>query len=143
VDAAQRAAASRHIVSRITSGLLVRESFRYARSAQVEAESHIIGPRSLGRSSFHAQTVGYSRPVLLGVRPGAPRVVSGALARTVVVSLLSYGYYETDPIPVTRQIDYTYNAQNGALIGETAVIADATTARRFGFPALVTARVKK
>lgn len=140
---ARRAASSVTVTPRITPGLLAKESLRNARNAQIQAESLVIGIRGLHRAAFHANVVRNTRPKLLSIRAGSAATVRGRLAPTIVVSVLSYGLYETDPVAITRRIDYTYNAQDGTLLNETAVIADEATARQFGLPVLQRGRKVK
>jgi hypothetical protein len=141
--AAQRVPRSVLVSPKITPALLVKQAFRHSRSAQIEAEGRASGSRAIRRAVVHAQIVANTKPVLLNTHPGNVTAARGRPVPTIVVSLLSYGLYPGDSIPLTRQIDYTYNAQNGALLAETAVIADAMTARRFGLPALMKAGAKK
>jgi hypothetical protein len=130
------------VVPVITMPLLQKQALMHTHKAQSEAETRIAGPRAR-RALVHAQAVAGTKPIVLGVRPGGTTLFRGSAVPTVVVSVLAYGLYETDPAPATRQIDYTYNTQNGALVAERARIADAATALRYGLPALHKGAQKK
>jgi len=142
-DAATRARTAVRTNPVITPLVLQKEALRYIRSSQTEAEGRVLGPKSPHRKAFHDKTNANAKPVVVGIRSGSSAMVRGALVPTIVVSVLAFGLYADDPIPITRRIDYTFNAQNAALITETATVADAATAARFRLPAFTRAGNKK
>lgn len=135
-DAAKTAGARRiplRIVPVMTISVLQKHALFHAQQAQEEAEIRIAGARSR-RMLVHNQIVAGKRPAVLGIRRGISAAYRGTAVQAVVVTVVTYGLYATDPDPATRQIEYTYNAQNGVLLSERARIADPATAQRYGLP---------
>ncbi len=135
-NAAKTAGARRvplRVVPVITIPVLQKQALFHARQAQEESEMRVAGARSR-RMLVHNQIVGGKKPAVLSVRRGVSASYRGTPVQAVVITVVTYGLYATDPDPATRQIDYTYNSQNGVLLSERARIADPATAQRYGLP---------